>query len=263
MFITIINDCHDANAVGRQTTRVSALFAHAPNFVGVSGGLNAASELEAAGNLIDCLDAAGEQKGVILVNVAPRSGTGRHWGNGTPFGYFHYHQTLVVSSIAGLTLSLVKKLQIAQEIHVLDLASTMQLAALAGWVSETEAEHTIHTQFRSFDFVPRAARWLVDGQKLPHTSLPISDIPDAPSAVWMVDNFGNCKTTVLTGEAIPSESTTRFGHLPQYARLADVPDGETALITGSSGLGIKRFLEIVVQGKPAAQTLGITVGEKI
>src|SRR5438132_688008 len=120
MYITIINDCNDSNAAGRQQTRIAALFGIQPSFISVGGDLNAGSELEAAGSLIDCLDAAGDAKGIILCNVAPRSNAGKKWFNGTPFGYFSYKQTLVLSTVAGHTLSLVKKLGITQEISAIE-----------------------------------------------------------------------------------------------------------------------------------------------
>jgi hypothetical protein len=68
MNITIINDCRDANAVGRQSTRASVLIGGPVSFVGVQ------NDIEAAGNLIDILDAYGGAPGAILVNVAPRNG---------------------------------------------------------------------------------------------------------------------------------------------------------------------------------------------
>jgi hypothetical protein len=42
-----------------------------------------------------------------------------------------------------------------------------------------------------------------------------------------------------------------------------VPDRTTALISGSSGLGKKRFLEIVVQGGSAEKKLKIFAGDAI
>ena len=68
MFVTIINDCKDSNTFGRQETRASLLFNTHIATVGVEYGVT----LEAAGNLIDILDASEGAKGVILVNIAPR-----------------------------------------------------------------------------------------------------------------------------------------------------------------------------------------------
>ena len=68
MNITIINDCQDANETGRQIARVSSLFNAPAHLIGVKNF----SEIEAAGNLIDALDAIENRKGSVLVNVAPR-----------------------------------------------------------------------------------------------------------------------------------------------------------------------------------------------
>ena len=79
MFVTIINDCRDADEMGRQTTRASVLFPGSNiNFLGV----NNFNEIEAAGLLVDVIDAGTGDKGVIMVNAAPRHGTGKKYENG-------------------------------------------------------------------------------------------------------------------------------------------------------------------------------------
>jgi len=179
MFITVITDCQDDNAFGRQTTRLSQYFQYPITTVGVK------NDLEAAGNLIDILDASEGSEGTVLVNVAPRHKEAKRWENGTPFGYFYYKNTLVISSIDGLTLSLVKKFSLVESINLMDIP------------------------------------------------------------------------TVLENEI------SLLGGLNFYPRLKDVPDNEVALITGSSGLWEKRFLEIVVQGGSAANILKIKSGQAI
>jgi S-adenosylmethionine hydrolase len=121
----------------------------------------------------------------------------------------------------------------------------------------------VNSQFRSFDYMPRLAKWLHDGIEVPHEELPLDQIADIPHAVWWVDNFGNCKTTILPeeigfepGKVIKSE----IGDLTCYFRLKDVPNDEPGLIIGSSGYGSQRFLEVVVQGKSAAERFGIKTG---
>ena len=258
MNITIINDCRDANAVGRQLTRVSALIESPVSFVGVF------SDLEAAGNLIDILDAYGDSPGVILVNVAPRNGKAKKWENGTPFGYFWYKEILVVSSIDGLTLSLVKKLKLIDSINVLDIPKVIEQLVEESLVSPEVGEHIINTQFRSYDFLPRIAAYLLKNSNIQSENIAIKDIADAPKAIWWVDNFGNCKTT-LFGDEISRDGqvSTRFGKTDYFEMLKDVPDKATALITGSSGISNKRFVELVVQGESAAQHLNIVAGDSI
>lgn len=252
MFVTIINDCLDDNSFARQATKVAVLFGCPVNTVGVK------SDLEAAGNLIDTLDAGEGKEGVILVNVAPRHGQAKKHSNGTPFGYFYYKQTLVIASIDGLTLSLVKKLKLVNEIRLLDIPDVCKWLEENSYINKAAFEHIIHTQFRSLEFLPRVAFWLKNSLDLPYKRLPIGWISDAPTAIWWVDNFGNCKTTLLLKDLNFKEGeivATEFGDFKCRLRLQDVPDGEAAIIIGSSGLKDSKFLEVVIQGKSAHEAL--------
>ncbi len=258
MNITIINDCRDANAVGRQIARATSLLGGSVSFIGVS------SDLQASGNLIDVLDALEENSGIVLVNVAPRNGKAKKWKNGTPFGYFQYKKILVLVSVDGLTLSLVKKFKLTKFITILDIPKTLNQLIAGGALSEELRDSITRTQFRSYDFLPRVAAFLVSGKKLQGTKLHIKDIQNAPSAIWWIDNFGNCKTTLLHEEAKgQNRFSTKFAKLSYFARLKDVPDKTPAIISGSSGLGEKRFLEIVVQGGSAEKKFDISVGDVI
>jgi hypothetical protein len=274
MFLTIINDSRDGNALGRQTTRAMSLFGCAVTTVGV------ADDLEAAGNLVDALDAGEGREGVVLVNVAPRQENGKKSENGlvgfsrtevakkengSPFGYFYYGKTLVVSSIDGVTLSLVKKLGIADRINVLDIAATGKALAEKGVVDSVIAERMKTTQFRSYEFLPRVAHWITDGQLVVSVEQPIL-APDAPKAIWWVDSFGNAKTTLLSDDisfAKDKEVQTLFESLPCFTSLKDVPDGVAAMVIGSSGIGNKRFLEIIVQGENAAERFHFASGSMV
>jgi S-adenosyl-l-methionine hydroxide adenosyltransferase len=260
MFVTIINDCKDPNAFGRQGTKAAALLGAPVTLVGVN------SDLEAAGNLVDVLAAGEGAKGVVLVNVAPRNGAAKKWPNGTPFGWFTYGDTLVVASIDGLTLSLVKKLGIAKEINVFDIPTVMDAVAAQDLIDKDTAEYVKSTQFRSLEFIPRAAAWLVKGWKLPAKPLSIADIADAPAAVWWVDNFGNCKTTLLPeelGEFIDDESFSGLASLQLHDRLKDVSNGDASFVIGSSGMPGRRFIEVMVQGDSAAKRFGLSAGSSL
>ena len=257
MFVTIINDCRDENAQGRQVTRAAALFSAPVSFVGVS------SDLEVAGNLVDILDAAEGKPGVVLVNVAPRSGISRKWGNGSPFGYFRYQKTVVLASIEGKTLSLVKKLGIVDALTVLDVSSSVALMRQKEILTSATARQVTDTQFRSFDFLPRAAQFLLTGANLPGRSVPISETVDPDPAIWWIDNFGNCKTTLLPADITADDRgmlKITIGMLPFIPQLKDVPDGTTACVIGSSGIDAERFLEIVRQGGSAAEEHALSVG---
>lgn len=271
MFVTVINDCLDDNVKGRVGTRIAALFGTPPTFVGVGGRLqsdNAAdpAEYEAAGCLIDVLDAAEDAAGVVLVNVANRHAKGKKWPNGTPFGYFYVENKLVVSTIDGLSLSLIKKLKLTDTIQLLDIPALVKHLVGEKVISQELADHITHTQFRSFEFQPRVAKWLSDGINVPYTQYSILNTPDAPPAIWYIDNFGNTKTTILPHDIdfIPGKKVqTPFGVVRCYERLKDVPNHETALIIGSSGYKNQRFIEFVVQGLSAAERYNLHIGSQL
>lgn len=260
MFVTIINDCRDANAVTRQETRADALFNANVTFAGVN------SDIEAAGNLIDTLDAAGDGEGVILVNVAPRHGAAKKWENGTPFAYFKVNNVLVVSTIDGFTLSLVKKYRLVESVKVMDITTVLEAVKEIDHIDEKLAAHIAETQFRSFEFLPRVAHWLSLGQDIPSETLLIDEIPDIGDVIWWIDNFGNAKTSLWKDEVSFGDSVEvdlQVGKFKTYLHLKDVPNESAALIEGSSGYGDRRFLEIVMQGRSAEESYGLKVGRKL
>ncbi len=257
MFVTAINDCRDQNAVGRQATRLASLFGTNATIVGVE------NDAEAAGNLVDVLDAGMGREGVVLVNVAPRDGAAKRWENGTPFCHFTYEKTHVLASIDGKTLSLVKKLGVLPEaIHVIDTVAAAKILGDENIIDKDAAARIEQTQFRSFDFLPPAAFAYVSNLALPGSPMPSADIEETEKSVWWIDNFGNVKTTLLVADIALSDNVARtsLGPLPFYARLKDVPDNTAALIEGSSGIKNNRFLEIVVQGTSAATHFSLKVG---
>lgn len=273
MFITLITDCKDDNALGRSTTRLATFFNCQITTIGVNGW---EADLEAAGNLIDVLDASSGEKGVVIVNVAPRHQAAKKWPNGTPFCFFNYKETLVVSSVDGLVLSLIKKLGVVGSVNIMDIPTVLKSLREKGVVSEELEDHITKTQFRSFEFLPRVAKWLTEGLEIPHEEYSLENVADAPKAIWWIDNFGNCKTSLLAEEVEFEEekeislnchseldSESKEIKLTCYSRLKDVPDHQAALIIGSSGLEEKRFLEIVVQGKSAEKELELKAGQVI
>ena len=261
MFITIINDSRDDNAMARQRVRAGALMEAPVTSVGV------VNDLEAAGNLVDVLDASEGAYGVVLVNVAPRDhGAKKKWKNGTPFGYFEYKDTLVVSSVDGATLSLVKKLGLMKSFRLFDIPTVLPRAVKLGIFPEELVESVVNTQFRSYEFVPRVAKWVLEQQDLPYEDYDIAKVQSPGSAVWMTDSFGNCKTT-LTAEDIDFAPGRRIRVNSQeimcYERLKDVDDDALGVTIGSSGIEGARFIEIAKQGGSAADELGLQAGSKI
>ena len=242
MLITIINDCQDENARGRQVARALSLF-HAPvHFVG------AQNDLEASGMLVDMLDASVGEEHVILVNVAPRAKKSwwlthdfPHHENGTYFCHFKVGAAHVFSSVDGYTLSLVKKLALVSAVDVITY--------------EDDAFRT--SQFRSFTYLPSVAARMVKGETLPTYTAQILETPDAPHGAWTIDNFGNVKTTLTNKEATGDTVDLFDKTFTRYPQLADIPEGELAATVGSSGYGDTRFIELIVQGGNAAKALGL------
>lgn len=262
MFVTIINDCRDVNAMGRQATRAAKHFGNCSiNTVGIEW-----NELEGAGNLIDMIDAADHEEGIIMANVAPRHGRGKKWPNGTPFGFFWYKKILVVSTVAEQMLSLAKKFELAKELQLTDISTVIDAMIKKGKLNADLHDIIVNSQFRSYDYMPRLAKWVWQGEDVPSETYSFEKVEDVKPTIWWVDNFGNCKTTVLPAE-IEFEAgkviKTKFGEVMCYDRLKDVPNDGAGIIIGSSGLREKRFLEIVVQGKSAASHFGLKVGDEI
>ncbi len=259
MFVTIINDCRDQNALGRQASRVASLFNCSVIPIGVE------NDLEAAGTLVDTLDASEGAKGIVLVNVAPRTDQAKKRENGSPFGYFHWGETLVISSIDGATLSLVEKLGITHSVRLLDIPSILAPLVEKGIISQELESRICTTQFRSFEFLPRVARLLYQGQEFPTVVHALED-EQSPTLAWLIDSFGNVKTTLLSCDAKFTKGervTTNVGELVFYPYFKDVTDENPALVIGSSGIGDKRFCEIVIKGKSASRELGLEVGSVI
>lgn len=257
--VVIINDCHDSGTATRQTARISALLGLMPSFI----KLDNFSDLEGAGHIIDALDAFTGKPGIILANAAPRHGQGKKWPNGTPFCYFYVGESLVISTVQGSILSLVKKLGLTSEIHIVQVDAVMNAMLAEGLITQDVAERTIISQFRSYDFTPRLAAWIAEERTIPSEIYDFNEIAEVGHTIWFVDNFGNCKTTILPEyiNFTPGEKVqTKIGELMCYNRLKDVPNSEPGLIVGSSGIDNRRFLEVVVQGKSAANIMNIGVG---
>ncbi len=259
MNITIISDCRDDNAAGRQMTRIASRTGITPAYVSISSEY---ADLEVGGNVIDMLDAQGGKPGIIIANAAPRHGVGKKWENGTPFCIFRYKETYVLSTVAGYALSLVKKLKLTDRVYQMAIPHVCDQLIAAGIIDDEHKERTIRSQFRSFDFLPFVAVYIAQGGMPDGSELSLQDVDDAPAGVWWIDNFGNAKTTFLEAEKEDLiKSLLQRGHVVRYYdRLKDVPDDAKAIITGSSGIGDQRFLEMVVQGKRGCDVFDVQAG---
>lgn len=263
MYITIINDCHDPLTMNRQVVRASSLF---PSTNVSSVAVGNFADLEASGAIIETLDAAMDEPGIILANVAPRHGKAKKWPNGTPFGHIKVGTTDIFATVDGFTLSLLSKYGLAKEVEVYDLPTVLDSIIEKGKLPEHLRDPITNTQFRSFEFLPRVAYWYTHGIELPFETHQLSSFKKAPLAVYSVDNFGNCKTTAWAediGHKPGSQLSTPWGEFTCYQRLKDVPNGEPGITIGSSGYRDKRFIEIVIQGKSAADKFGIKQGDTL
>lgn len=269
--IISLTDCHDPNAVARQSARLAALFGATPTVLPLTGP---DPEGTAALTLLDVLRAtellggAGEPT-VVLVNIAPRDG---HWPNGVPFCFFRYRDHLVISTLSPRVLEPVRRHLGVAAVEVTDVREVLESAA-AGWAEfgAAEIDEIVRTQFRSLWYVPLLARWLVDGRAVPARTRTLEVAADRPRPVRVavVDNFGNCKLDAPAAE-LPGYSGLEEMELADgsgaacrvrcYARLTDVPRGEPGVITGSSGVG---FAELVVRGGRASDLFRLREGDQV
>lgn len=267
----IVNDCSDENARGRQTARFRTLFGFEPTFVGLGED---DPDLEAAGQVVDLLDSTATPSGypdnpaVILFNVAPRGDDVReNWENGTPFAYAQIDHATIFGTYEGRVFPVLKRLGLVEKVAVLDIPTATEILVNNEIISAGEAADIRNTQFRSRDFLPLAAREIMAGRDLRPEKLDVKESPDAEGRIWLIDNFGNGKTTTLPEDIGFEEGEVRDTKqgktITPYKRLADVPTGELGLIIGSSGYKQHRWLEVVKQKGSAADDLGLKVGTRI
>lgn len=267
--VTYLTDCADANAQARLATRMGALFGQTPLMLPIEGR---SPELRAGLTLLDVLRTThmlGEAgfPTLTLVNIAPRDG---QWSNGAPFCYFRYGQHLVCSTFNPDTLSLVRLHLGVESVWVTDVRTVVQHAA-DNWAdfSQAEVDAIATTQFRSLWYLPLLAKWVVEGREVPaeEVTIPMESLEEPRVAV--IDSFGNAKLTcqASTIDHAPGKMlrVSFLDHgvmlgtheLTCYRTLSDVPQGESALITGSSGVD---FVELVVASGSAAQRYGLSEG---
>lgn len=268
----IITDCADANATARQQVRFNRLFGASPAFIGLGDGDNA--DLEAAGHLVDVLDAdqvpisVSAGKTIVLVNVAPRGDEVRKkWENGTPFCHFEVGDATVLSTYEGRALSLVQKLGLVSTVSLFDIPEVTQSLVDDGFLTSQQAHKINNTQFRSLEFLPLAARLLTAGIKLPCSKAAIQPYTSAEGRVWFTDNFGNVKTTLLPGDIdfVEGQTVELYGgrKITCHQRLTDVPSDKLGLTIGSSGYGEYRWLEIAKQGGRVDELWCGKIGSKV
>lgn len=255
-----MTDCLDEATRARQLVRASTLFPEARiHFCGVS------STLEAGGIVVDLLAAAAAPT-IVLVNVAPRDGSGKQWPNGVPFGYVEFRGHFIFGTVGEFVFSFLQKLTGTPiAVHCFDIPQALPFLG----IPKEEQERLRSTQFRSLWFLPLVARQVTAGVPIPTT--PYSAVPPLPDCVWYIDNFGNAKTSLIPEEiGFAPGQVLRFTldsgrelSLPCYAFLKDVPNSTPAVIIGSSGFLGKQFLECVIQDVRPEINLRLASGMQI
>ncbi|MES2930475.1 MAG: SAM hydroxide adenosyltransferase [Patescibacteria group bacterium] len=255
--IFAFTDCKDPNALTRLTARLSTLFADSSIY---SVGID--SDIGASGCILDTLDALriGKSPHIIIGNLAPRQDKSHK--NGAPFYIGRIDQTIIVATKTCFTL--LSKFNLIKNIEETDVATVCRK-----FLPREEANRIANSQFRSFEYVPRLARWAYEGKKFPTIASAV--VPLGDNQIWWIDNFGNAKTTITEKEikaAVKNGSVSlriagKTHSFPFYQKLSDVPKGKKAVIIGSSGYKDTRFAEIVIQGKSASSALALVHGTLI
>lgn len=255
--IFAFTDCKDPNALTRLEARLTTLFENSQIY-----GVGINSDIEASGCILDTLDALriGNKPAIIIGNLAPRSD--KHYKNGAPFYIGKVGKVIIVATQTCFTL--LSKYKLIDTIYETDVETVCKK-----FLPKKEADRIANSQFRSFEYVPRLAKWVYEKKKIPATEHKI--VTTNEDQIWWVDNFGNCKTTITEKELhkniVNNKATLKIHNkkvtLPFYQKLADVPKKGLGMIIGSSGYGDTRFAEIVKQGGNASLVFKIISGTKI
>jgi hypothetical protein len=142
-------------------------------------------------------------------------------------------------------------------VQAVEVPTVTSAAVSWGDLAQSEADKINNSQFRSLEFLPLLARWLVDGKEVPSKTVELPDSSVAANGVWHTDNFGNAKTTLVAKDVGFAQSKKLVladgAEAICYERLTDVPKDCSAVTIGSSGYGKDRFLEVVVQWRDGGQ----------
>ncbi len=262
--VRVISDCRDGNARMRYEDRFNAILPGAHVKV-----RRVRNDLQAAGNLVDAIQARRWRHGVIVLNVAPRNEAQERpadW-NGSPFGYVRVDSVDIFGTVEGDGFTLLQKvLGRRLELEVFEAAEVVKHLD----VDEDTRREMVESQFRSCEFVPDLMAVVLSGKPLPsRRGQQVSELTG--SWVWEVDCFGNLKTTILpedvgfeAGKVFTfHDGRGRTFQVMAYRQLRQVPKGQPGLVIGSSGYQKKRWLELVVNGGSARKWFRIKRGELI
>jgi hypothetical protein len=289
----IITDCHDkdkgSSADSRIATRFKTLFGGVtPTLIPIEAKT---SELErgsiqAAMDLLDQIDASRipgprsiKDRMLILINSATRGETPLHRPNGSPFCWWWPDKyTLVVSTLDGPVLPRAKSLGLIPDgvVHEMSVEDVMAYAVHRRWVSSPEAERICKSQFRSYDFQPMAAKWILENRGIPSRLHVVPEYVPDDITVLYADGFGNLTLNVTPeefGYVAGAEITLADDRIALCVpSLKDVPQSHTdmpilALTIGSNGIrdpetgSETRFMELVIMQGSAQEYTGLGPGD--
>ncbi len=153
-----------------------------------------------------------------------------------------------------------------KEFQVTDIPTVLDVMIKNGKFEAENRDRVVKSQFRSYAYLPFLAAWVKAGEQIPSEKLDMNDVPDVPQAVWFVDSFGNCKTTLLPDEVgfvAGEKMKTKVGEFTCFNRLKDVPSGEAGMTIGSSGFGNTRLIEVTINGRRASDEFGLKSGTEL
>lgn len=214
------------------------------------------SLLEAAGNIVDALDALGEC-GAIVCNSAPRRDARGTNGSAIVFG--RVGEVTIISTVGPLGL-----------LNRLVPNFTAQAVDVDRYTRECMCNQRETFNFRGLEVIPWILDDLRNDSQLPYVSTRQTTFPTVEPCVWLVDTIEgrptNIKLSFLRDEAPwfkpGNRISIQFGDLPArtlicYERLTHIPDDEAGIYEGSSGLGTRRFLEVAIMGGSAAAAFSV------
>jgi hypothetical protein len=265
--VAIVSDCTDANARGRMKQRIKRLVPGADvDFYKVR------HHLEAGGNMVDAMDAMAEPPGAVLCNMAPRHAD----RNGSPIVFKNVLGFEFITTVYALPLFRMFFDEAGCDLRMLNVGAFL----------ESAGERPSRSQFRGLTVIPLllahmrgTAKRVVDLDKV---SVPFTyPAQEIDPAIWGIDEIGsqqyNAKLTVRRselrgvseGDMVRLRIVNRKGKKKDVDAtfrecLEDVPVGEIGLITGSSGYGDERFLELVQSGGSVVHACGgLYAGDRI
>lgn len=267
----IDDSSRDQNAKMRITARLGRYF---PGSKIEGFGVN--NSIEASLFLLDLMDAlvnpllparsiSSEKYSFgIIVNSAKRKGNNNH---NVTFGKVVIDDVLIITTLGGYELSLLKKLQILpQDTWAYDIPKVLKWAVDSKLITSDYGVFLNETQFRTFELAPLLLLWESNSLSgLSDCCNQVKEIPDLNNRIVFSDIYGNLKTSEFS--VYPIDYNRDFllkigdeerGVITSYNQLSEIPDGKLGLnVWGSSGFNNIRLIELNVKGGSAKDFLRI------